>query len=301
MSAPAYSIVTPAHNEAEYLPRVMAGVAAQTVKPAKWVIVDDRSTDDTWQLINAAAQSYPFIEPVQVLGGSERALGSNVVRIFNRGYARIEDDPAFVVKMDADTLLPPDYFATLLARFQDQPRLGIASGKTYIPQQGRWVLERSPDFHASGPCKTYRMTCFREIGGLIPILGWDILDEAQARRYGWQTRGFRDLPLYHLRMMGSATGMARANLRYGRCYYGIRAHPLFVLAKSLYRALERPYLMSLLIPVGYLMAALHREPRLDDMDLAEFLRREQLDRLRGRTLGQEEWWPRPLGQQQEER
>ena len=108
MSAPAYSIVTPAHNEAEYLPRVMAGVAAQTVKPAKWVIVDDRSTDDTWQLINAAAQSYPFIEPVQVLGGSERALGSNVVRIFNRGYARIEDDPAFVVKMDADTLLPPD-------------------------------------------------------------------------------------------------------------------------------------------------------------------------------------------------
>ena len=203
--------------------------------------------------------------------------------------------------MDADVLLPPDYFATLLARFQEEPRLGIASGKTYIPHQGRWVLERSPDFHASGPCKTYRMTCFREIGGLIPILGWDILDEAQARRYGWQTRGFRDLPLYHLRMMGSATGMARANLRYGRCYYGIRAHPLFVLAKALYRALERPYLMSLLIPLGYLMAALHREPRLDEMPLAEFLRREQLDRLRGRTLRQEEWFPRPLGQQQQAR
>jgi hypothetical protein len=32
-----------------------------------------------------------------------------------------------------------------------------------------------------------------------------------------------------------------------------------------------------------------------------FLRREQLDRLRGRTLRQEEWWPRPLGRQQQER
>jgi biofilm PGA synthesis N-glycosyltransferase PgaC len=298
MKAPAYHIITPAHNEAAYLPRVMAGVAAQTLKPAKWVIVDDRSTDDTWTLINAAAQRYPFIEPVQVQGGAERALGSNVVRVFNTGFARIGAEADFVVKMDADVLLPPDYFATLLARFQEEPRLGIASGKTYIPYQGRWVLERSPDFHASGPCKTYRMTCFREIGGLIPILGWDILDEAQARRYGWQTQGFRDLPLYHLRMMGSATGMARANLRYGRCYYGIWAHPLFVLAKALYRALERPYLMSLLIPLGYLMAALHREPRLDDLPLAEFLRREQLDRLRGRTLRQEEWLPRPLGQQQ---
>jgi glycosyltransferase involved in cell wall biosynthesis len=296
MKAPVYQIITPAHNEAEYLPRVMAGVAAQTLKPAKWVIVDDRSTDDTWAVINAAARRHPFIEPVQVQGGAERALGSNVVRVFNIGLARIAAETDFVVKMDADVLLPPDYFATLLARFQEEPRLGIASGKTYIPHQGQWVLERSPDFHASGPCKTYRMTCFREIGGLIPILGWDILDEAQARRYGWQTRGFRDLPLFHLRMMGSATGMARANLRYGRCYYGIRAHPLFVLAKAMYRTLERPYLMSLLIPLGYLMAALHREPRLDDMPLAEYLRREQLDRLRGRTLRQEEWWPRLLGQ-----
>ncbi|MBI4643520.1 MAG: glycosyltransferase family 2 protein [Deltaproteobacteria bacterium] len=294
MKAPVYHIITPAHNEAEYLPRVMAGVAAQTLKPAKWVIVDDRSTDDTWRQINAAAQRYSFIEPVQVQGGTERALGSNVVQVFNVGFARTGAGGAFVVKMDADVLLPPDYFAKLLARFQEEPRLGIASGKTYIPHQGRWVLERTPDFHASGPCKTYRLTCFREIGGLIPILGWDILDEAPARRYGWQTRGFRDLPLYHLRMMGSATGMARANLRYGRCYYGLRAHPLFVLAKALYRALEQPYLASLLIPVGYLLAAWHRGKRLDDPGLAEFLRREQLDRLRGRTLGQEEWWPRKL-------
>ena len=137
MSAPAYCIVTPAHNEAAFLPRVVEAIAAQTLKPTKWVIVDDRSTDDTWTLINAAARRYPFIEPLQVQGEPGPALGSNVVRIFNRGCARIEDEAAFVVKMDADVLLPPDYFATLLARFQAQPRLGIASGKTYNLQQGQ--------------------------------------------------------------------------------------------------------------------------------------------------------------------
>jgi hypothetical protein len=158
-------------------------------------------------------------------------------------------------------------------------------------------LERIADSHVTGACKTYRAACLNEMGGLIPILGWDILDVAQARRRGWHTRSFRDLPLYHLRLTGSATGMVRANLRYGLCYYVIRAHPLFVLAKTLYRTLERPYLMSLLIPLGYLMAALRREPRLDEMGLAEFLRREQLDRLRGRTLRQEEWLPRPLSRQ----
>jgi len=300
MSAPAYCIITPAHNEAAFLPRVVDAIAAQTLKPTQWVIVDDRSTDDTWTVINDAARRYPFIEPLHVHGESGPTLGSNVVRIFNRGCARIANEPDFVVKMDADVLLPPDYFATLLARFQAHPRLGIASGKTYNLQQGRWVLERIADSHVTGACKTYRSACLRGMNGLIPILGWDILDVAQARRHGWLTQSFKDLPLYHLRLTGSATGMVRANLRYGRCYYVIRAHPLFVLGKTLYRALERPYLLSLLIPLGYLMAALHREPRLDEIPLAQFLRREQLDRLRGRTLRHEELWPRPLGQPQQE-
>jgi poly-beta-1,6-N-acetyl-D-glucosamine synthase len=294
MSAPVYHIITPAHNEAGFLPRVMDAVAAQTLKPAKWVIVDDRSTDDTLTLINAAARRYPFIEPMRVQGGSGRFLGSNVVHLFNAGYASLRAEANFVVKMDADVLLPPDYFATLLSRFQAQPRIGIASGKTYNFQQGRWVLERISEIHVTGACKTYRMDCLREMGGLIPILGWDILDVAQARRCGWETRSFRDLPLYHLRMTGAATGMAMANLRYGRCYYVIQANPLFALAKAFYRALERPYLASLLLPVGYLLAAMRKEKRLDDLALVEFLRREQMDRLRGRTFRQEEWWPRPL-------
>ena len=297
MSALSYSIVTPAYNETSFLPRVFEAIAAQTLRPVKWGIVDDRSTDATWTLINAAARRYPFIEPIQVQGEPGPALGSNVVRLFNLGCARITPAAAFLVKMDADVLLPPDYFATLLAHFQSNPRLGIASGKTYNFQHGTWVLERIADSHVTGACKTYRSACLSEMGGLIPILGWDILDVAQARRHDWHTRSFRDLPLYHLRLTGSATGMVRANLRYGRCYYVIRAHPLFMLAKTFYRALERPYLMSLLIPLGYLMAALRREPRLDEMGLAEFLRREQLDRLRGRTLRQEEWLPRPLSRQ----
>lgn len=294
MSPPTYCIITPAHNEAEFLPEVIEAVGAQSLKPARWVILDDRSADATWEVINAGAHRHSFIEPVQVRGEPGRALGGNVARLFNAQWARIGTETDFVVKMDADVLLPPDYFADLLARFQEEPRLGIASGKTYNLQQGSWVLERIADSHVTGACKTYRTTCLKEMGGLVPILGWDILDVAQARRCGWQTRSFGDLPIHHLRMTGAATGMARANLRYGRCYYVIRAHPLFVLAKTLYRTLERPYLLSLLIPLGYLMAALRREPRLADPGLAKFLRREQLDRLMGRTVSQEVWLPRSL-------
>ena len=68
MSSLAYCIVTPAHNETVFLPRVVEAIAAQTLKPTKWVIVDDRSTADTWKLINAAARRYPFIDSVHVQG-----------------------------------------------------------------------------------------------------------------------------------------------------------------------------------------------------------------------------------------
>jgi glycosyltransferase involved in cell wall biosynthesis len=294
MNESSYTIVTPAHNEERFLPRVIETIAGQSLLPLRWVLLDDRSTDDTWRVISAAAERHPFIEPLRVSGEPCRQLGANVVRLFNMGCARVAGKSAFIVKMDADVVLPPSYFETLLERFLEDPRLGIASGKTYTSAGGHWVLERIPDTHVTGACKTYRTTCLQDMGGVIPILGWDILDGVQARRKGWRTRSFRDLSIQHLRMTGAATGMAAANLRYGACYYVIRAHPLFVLAKTFYRALEHPYFASAFIPIGYLKATLAKEPRLEDRDLARALRREQVARLLGHHLDDEEWLPRRL-------
>ncbi len=289
-----YAIITPAHNEGRFLPQVIPGIAAQVLPPVKWLILDDRSTDDTWDILAAAAARYPFLEPVRLTGAPGRRVGANVVHLFNQGLARLPEDLDFVVKMDADVILPSHYFATLLARFAADPRLGLASGKTYTWQQGAWVLERIADSHVTGACKTYRRACLRDMGGLIPVLGWDILDVAQARRRGWQAVSFRDLPLYHLRLTGSAQGMMRANLSYGRCYYAIRAHPLFVLAKALYRVAEKPYGWGLFILAGYVGAALNHQPRLADPGLAAYLRQEHLARLCGRTWRQEELLPRKM-------
>jgi biofilm PGA synthesis N-glycosyltransferase PgaC len=291
-----YALVTPAHNEADFLPRVVASMAAQTLLPAKWVIIDDRSTDDTWSVISAAARQHSFIEPIRVTGISTRQLGSNVVHLFNLGYGLLPADIPFVVKMDADVLLPPDYFAVLLDRFAADPGLGVASGKTFVPRPDGWVLERCADNHVPGPCKTYRRACLEDIGGLIPILGWDILDVTKARLRGWRTQSYRQLPIYHLRPMGQVMGMMKTFLSYGKACYLIRCHPLFVVGRACYRALEVPYFLGLLILVGYLRAALQvpETERLSDETLAIFLRHEQLQRLLGHTFRQEEFLPRRL-------
>lgn len=289
-----YAIITPAYNEAEFLPQVIESILNQTDKPLKWIIVDDRSADNTWPLINSAAKTNPIIEPVQVSGSEERRVGANVVHVFEAGLKELSEKVDFLVKMDADIILPSDYFGKIIQYFKNDPSLGMASGKTYIKQGDEWVLERIPDTHVSGACKSYRIECFTEIGGLIPLLGWDILDGAKARMKGWKTRSFRDLPLYHLRLSSSARGIFRGRMRTGRAMYTIRAHPLFVLGKSIFRSVEKPYLTSLLIPMGYLASFLTKPQRLEELDLAKFLRHEQISRLMGKTRAQEELLPRRL-------
>jgi poly-beta-1,6-N-acetyl-D-glucosamine synthase len=287
MSRLCYAIITPAHNEARFLPEVIRGVVEQTLRPARWIIVDDRSTDRTPEIISAAARQYDFIKPVILNGDPTRRLGANVVHAFNHGLAHLDIKADIIVKMDADAFLPRAYFAFLLQEFEADPRLGAASGKMFYYEKDHWVMERYSDMHVPGLCKAYRATCFQKLGGLIPILGWDILDVAKARMLNWTVRSFADMPVFHLRQMGLAMGMMKTHLSYGHCVYSLQAHPLFVLGRAVYRAMEKPYLSGLLIVWGYLMAALKKAPRLDEPKLVRFMRREQLGRLTGRTLAHE--------------
>ncbi|QTA83321.1 Glycosyl transferase, family II [Desulfonema limicola] len=289
-----YAIVTPAHNEEKFLPQVIEAITRQKILPVRWIIVDDRSTDDTLAVIQKYAARYPFIQALHLSGDTERSLGANVVQVFNAGLAKLDEDVDYIIKMDADLILEPDYFTDMMTRFEADPKLGIGSGKIFIEHGGEWIQERYPDFHVPGACKMYRMACFRDIGGPIIIYGWDILDGTKARMLGWTTCSFRDLSIRHLRMMGSAKGMLRGHIGHGRGMYAVRAHPVFVLARSVYRAVEPPFLSGLLIFFGYIYGWLKGEPRLKDLKLARFLRKEQLGRLLGRKLSQEAFLPRKL-------
>lgn len=294
MSEGRYAIVTPAHNEAEFLPRVIRSVAAQIIKPEKWVIVDDRSSDATWEIITSAAEEHSYIHPVKITGDPGRVVWANVVRVFNTGYEHVPVDIPFIVLMDADILLPDYYFAYLLSLCSKDPGLGMVSGKTFVERNGEWVMERSTDISVVGACQFFRHDCFKEIGGLPDCRGWDSLDAAKARMMGWRTASLRSLPIYHLRALGSALGVGRTNRVTGGDNWFMWSHPLFVLAKSLYRSLQQPYLSGLWILAGFIEAWLRGEEKLADKKLARFIRQEQLDLLFGKLGDKVEILPRRL-------
>src|SRR5262245_14547831 len=61
-----YVLVTAARNEAEYIELTIQSVVAQTLRPVKWMIVSDGSTDATDEIVEKWAAANPWIELVKM-------------------------------------------------------------------------------------------------------------------------------------------------------------------------------------------------------------------------------------------
>ncbi len=280
-------LITPARDEASHIERTARAVAAQTRPPDRWLIVDDGSTDATPSLLRKLQAELPFLT---VLSAPQAELGENgdrlafaaEARAFNWALASM-DAAGFthLGKLDADVELPPEYFDNLLARFAEQPSLGIAGGDLLEPGPQGWQLAPVPDYHVRGAMKLYSRRCYDEIGGIEERLGWDTIDETYARMMGYETRSFRELLARHHRPVATANGALRGRARHGQCAYIVRYGPGWVLLRSFKVACSRPRVISgLAFFFGYLRAALRRDERVEDERFRRFVAAELRTRLR---------------------
>ena len=124
-----YIIITPARDEESHLRSTIESMAAQTIAPAEWVIVNDGSTDKTGQIIDEYTARYPWFRAVHRQSRGFRKSGGGVVDALNDGYKALKcKDWEFIVKFDADLSFEPDYFEKCFTNFRNEPRLGVGGG-----------------------------------------------------------------------------------------------------------------------------------------------------------------------------
>jgi biofilm PGA synthesis N-glycosyltransferase PgaC len=259
-----YVIISPVRDEEEYLERTIETVLHQTVRPSRWVIVDDGSRDQTPQILQRYGEEYPWITSLRIERSGERQLGLTEIQAFAAGYKLIEDTPFdYVVKLDCDLELPQDYFERMLSRFDSDGELGIASGTYLEAKDGKWMAVTMPEYHAAGASKILRAECFRQIGGFIPQRGWDTVDEIRAQMEGWKSCHFTDITFRHLRTEGSAAGPLETNRMHGQIYYLTGGNTFFLMLKVLHRCWHgRPFVLGgLMMLVGFFGPFLSGIPR----------------------------------------
>jgi poly-beta-1,6-N-acetyl-D-glucosamine synthase len=283
-----YAIISPIRNEARHIEKTINSVAAQVVLPNEWIVVDDGSTDDSAKIVSIYAARFPWLHllRLQDRGYYDLRRGGEI-KAFYHGLDLVNlPDLDFLVKLDGDVSFESGYFSDLLREFSQDPRLGIASGACYYEQQGRMVLEKANELQPRGAARMYRLECWRDIGGVVRDLAWDVVDVYRARMQGWHTRAFRDIRMIHHVKTDSKGGVISGWRRQGRVEYLVGTHPLFFLLKAGAAILRNPFLVgSLCFLFGFLESRRAGEARVVDADLGRFIRNEQLRHLRELTLG----------------
>lgn len=279
------AVVVPFLNEERCLGELLASIGLQSRPPDRLLLVDDGSTDSSREIAERFASAH---ENTQVLVRPQRSVGrdrlaaAGELRAFQWAVDQLDGEWDVVAKLDADLVLTPEVFATMLGAFEADTALGMAGPHlSTLRRSGTPARIRCPDGHVQGAVKFYRRECYEDISPIPAILGWDTIDEARARLRGWRTTSLATpgSDPFHVRPMGSHDGLLRGFRRWGVCAYGYGSSPLFVALGGLSRARDRPFLIGgANFVLGWLLAAARGMPRAEP-ELREFVRREQTLRL----------------------
>lgn len=280
-----YYVVIPAHNEEAFISLTLQSLVEQTLLPVKVVVVDDNSTDKTSEIVHSFSQKYPFISLLKKSSEAIHLPGSKVIQAFQFGYDSLDEDYEMIVKLDADLILPDNYFERVVSIFNSDPRIGMAGGFAYIKENNEWVLENLTNKdHVRGAFKAYRKKCFDQIGGLKPAMGWDTVDELLCKFYDWQIVTDENLMVKHLKPTGANYNKA-ARFKQGEAFYSLGyGFAITAIASAKLAFLKKKPFLFFDYLQGFFKAKSSKKPLLVTEEQARFIRNYRWQKMKKKLI-----------------
>ncbi|WP_026970144.1 glycosyltransferase family A protein [Algoriphagus terrigena] len=279
-----FCVIVPVYNEGKFLERFLESIINQSKIPSLVVCVDDNSTDDSARIIKRYSEKFPYILYVFNESGSFKVQGTKVISAFNFGMTFLSiEDFYFISKIDADLELPFNYFQTVIDVFQYNSSIGITGGRIVELSNGSWTKTTQANYHVRGALKSYRVDCFKQIGGLLPVLGWDGLDEMTAMFFGWGTKVF-DVDVKHFRPAASDYNYKELCFKLGVANYCNGSNLFLAFVRASVRSARKLNLFIFYYFLkGYLTAQVKKYPKNVSPELALFINRFHLKRIFDRS------------------
>jgi cellulose synthase/poly-beta-1,6-N-acetylglucosamine synthase-like glycosyltransferase/peptidoglycan/xylan/chitin deacetylase (PgdA/CDA1 family) len=275
------SVLIPAWNESKVIRRTVESILRYSYDfEVEIVIVDDGSTDNTWEIAQQLEAEYPSVKIYdKENGGKAKALNYGL-------FIGVTTDYTLII--DADTIVADGETIPRLVRWFADPKIGVVAGRTKAGYRGKGLREKMlAEFQSTeydlgiavlrtaqdwmngivivpGSCSMFRTALLREVGGFKSHL---IAEDAAA---GMELR--RRFPGMRIRQDITAVALTEVPLtvktlcnQWRRWNFGVMQvmmdhREIFVrpdkyggLTLQLWWALYGLIVPTLLMPVTYLM------------------------------------------------
>lgn len=265
---PSVSVIVPVFNEGAMVAACLESIAAADYPPDRLeiIVIDDGSTDDTWDYIAQTARRRPhLIKTLRFLcnQGKKEALYAG----FRTGRGEV------LVTVDSDSVIAPDALKHLVAPLLHNPEIGAVAGNVKVynrhdsfigKMQGvRFVnldyLRASQSVYRTVICTPGSLSAYRR-AALWPVLS------------AWRRQTFLGAPCHH----SEDRALTNFILRAGYYTYYQRAALVYTLVPETFAGLCKMYLRwergnvrESAVMLGYLFTRYRGKHRL--MPVVEFV------------------------------
>lgn len=168
------SIIIPAYNASKTIKQCLASISNQNYQDFKIIVVDDGSTDNTWQLLTSLKNNNPNPDSLFLIHNSTNQ-GANAAR--NRGVKEAKGD--YLLFCDADIVMRHDMLEKMVCTLEQQPEASYAYSsfkfgwKTFKlwPFSAKH-LRQMPYIHTTSLIRATHFPSFDE--GIKRLQDWDL-------------------------------------------------------------------------------------------------------------------------------
>jgi len=125
-SKPLITVFTPNYNREEVLSETIESILNQTYENFEYIIVDDGSTDKSWQIIQEYAKRDNRIKPYC----NQQNL--RIVKTRNKGFELSSSKAKYFAILDSDDIAIPHRLELQVNFLENNPAYGLVGGNKYL-------------------------------------------------------------------------------------------------------------------------------------------------------------------------
>lgn len=226
---PLVSVIVPCYNYAAYVGDTLQSILSQDYPNFELIVVDDGSTDNSAEVIDAALldwQQRSRVCRVEFI----RQANMGVSAALNAGLSHSRGE--FIATFDADDLMPPGRLAVQVAYLHEQAQVGCLGGIAVridehgrqLPKKAKKRLVKRFDFAQALACALvvggniaiYRRVAMDAVGGYDPAIKiQDFQMTLKIAHAGYYFDVLPDVVTYYRKHGDSLSKNYKAELRYG--------------------------------------------------------------------------------------